>query len=415
MSEEAYREYLSQLWQDIHHGRNQDWQVLLIIFTITVAATPILASEIWERGAILFLALVATIFGMAISLQHWEIYQDKIELVRFCEEELGLRVLHKAIPKNDLKVSSWISMLFGVVAAAYLVILYYIFSPMPTLQGLLSIAIFTIALSYLITQVKWRERLENRSKKINETLTKLRAPFRAWPPDPDVKVVKVDANASSKEISASKASPKMVYTEGDIEFIKDGKQEPHPGGGAVILPAKCETRVIVTKPFFELELRTHGLDKVLEHKVEMLAESKLLQKRLSEPEHNPLKLVVGEIRKGEEEWENDNWSESKVLIDKEDLIEISFANADTDQVFQRHINLWETYVSLSEISVKYRRSGQPATAPEEEKTSLRADGEFHLLTIPPGVCHKVQLGGFTLVVQQAFSSARIADDKRICA
>lgn len=409
-SESDYREYLSLLWADIHHGRNQDWQVLLIIFTITVAAVPVPSTETLLKAVLVVLALAAAAIGMATSIQHWTIYADKMELVRFCEEELGLRVLHKAVPRNFMKVSRWISSLFGFVAAGYVVILYYMIAPSPQWYVAAGLIVLIVAVS-LATTGLWQRKIDLRGERTNHTLTRLRAPFRGLPPNPDFKA---DAD-SGTVFRASLKRPKLIYSHGKMQLEAVGGK-PHilPGGGLVVLPALSKTRVTAAKPVLAIEIDSKGLcsnDKS--------AELGVLQSQLATRGKEPLKLVVGELRNGEATWKANGYAGTsqgmrEVLVDESDRFEVSFANDGTSQDFHRHVNLWETYVSLSEITVQYLRFGQPLDACET-KTSLAAVDGFHVITVPPGICHQVKLGGFSLVIQQAFSAARIQDDKRRCA
>jgi len=120
-----------------------------------------------------------------------------------------------------------------------------------------------------------------------------------------------------------------------------------------------------------------------------------------------LKLVVPSPRNGETPWKGGAWTpsstgESPVLLLEEDFFELSFATSETRQGWHAHRGIYEIYISESPLHVEYKE-GSETKKPGPVKGCL---------IIPPGVRHKVHLGGPTFVVQAtADGVTRIANSK----
>lgn len=83
-------EYIKIQWADIHHTRNQDWKILVIIVGIFYALFNVPIEYVWLHGAIIFLGLVACGMGIYMSLTHWIIFYSKRRVIAACEKELGI-------------------------------------------------------------------------------------------------------------------------------------------------------------------------------------------------------------------------------------------------------------------------------------------------------------------------------------
>jgi len=83
-------EYIKIQWADIHHSRNQEWKAIAIIIGIFYAIFKIDIQHINLHIAIAILGLIACGMGVYISLMHWFIFYNKIQIIRACEEKLGI-------------------------------------------------------------------------------------------------------------------------------------------------------------------------------------------------------------------------------------------------------------------------------------------------------------------------------------
>lgn len=84
-------EYIKIQWTDIHHTRNQDWKVLVIILGTFYALFKVSPKHIWLHIAITIFGLVACGMGIYMSLIHWLIFYSKMRVIAACEEKLGIK------------------------------------------------------------------------------------------------------------------------------------------------------------------------------------------------------------------------------------------------------------------------------------------------------------------------------------
>jgi hypothetical protein len=85
-------EYIKVQWTDIHHTRNQEWKVLVIIIGIFYALFKVNPEHRWLHVAITFLGLIACGMGIYMCLVHWGIFWSKRLVIKACEEKLGIYV-----------------------------------------------------------------------------------------------------------------------------------------------------------------------------------------------------------------------------------------------------------------------------------------------------------------------------------
>jgi len=83
-------EYIKVQWADIHHSRNQEWRVLVIIIGIFYALFKINPEYICLHVAITILGLFACGMGIYMSLVHWGLSSSKRLIIKACEEKLGI-------------------------------------------------------------------------------------------------------------------------------------------------------------------------------------------------------------------------------------------------------------------------------------------------------------------------------------
>lgn len=91
-SEETLRQQLQIQWQDHIQTRNQTWRTLQIeaaIFLAIIGADVTLDNPLTlvPLGGVL---LVATIFGMAVTIHHRKVQIQKFQFIFMLEEKLGL-------------------------------------------------------------------------------------------------------------------------------------------------------------------------------------------------------------------------------------------------------------------------------------------------------------------------------------
>lgn len=97
-------EYIKIQWADLHHTRNQDWKVLVIIIGIFYALFKVSPEHTWLHIAITCLGLIACGMGIYMSLIHWLIFYAKRGVIKTCEEELGIKAnfYHAPLPIQGL-------------------------------------------------------------------------------------------------------------------------------------------------------------------------------------------------------------------------------------------------------------------------------------------------------------------------
>lgn len=162
-SDSKYLELVSLLWSDIHHSRNQDWQFLVIIFTITVAATSV--ADLATRGIMFILGIVVSFVGIMVGLHHWEIMAKKLMLIEYCERMAHVDHITAAMndeTKNEDSeathqsslgyVNKLIIMTYGIVVSAFSIA---ILPTLPTWAGVAD-GVWTVIVLLLIAYVAFR-------------------------------------------------------------------------------------------------------------------------------------------------------------------------------------------------------------------------------------------------------------------
>ena len=110
-------EYIKIQWADIHHTRNQEWKVLVIIIGIFYALFKVNPEHKWLHVAITFFGLIASGMGIYMCLAHWLILYSKIRVIRACEKELGIEV---KICKTPFPVQGLILLMYFFIASILL-------------------------------------------------------------------------------------------------------------------------------------------------------------------------------------------------------------------------------------------------------------------------------------------------------
>jgi hypothetical protein len=99
--------YMKQQWDDIHHSRNQDWKVLLIIIGIFSVLFVLHRSEFKNADTlplellVCAAGLLACTLGACIAFAHWRLFFGKLNVIRRCEHSLDIRL---NLPKNRIPV-----------------------------------------------------------------------------------------------------------------------------------------------------------------------------------------------------------------------------------------------------------------------------------------------------------------------
>jgi glucan phosphoethanolaminetransferase (alkaline phosphatase superfamily) len=109
-------EYIKIQWADIHHSRNQDWKVLVIIIGIFYALFKVSPEHIWLHIAITSLGLIACGMGIYMSLIHWLIIYAKRAVIHTCEEELGIKAHFYKAP---LPIQGLILLIYFFIASIF--------------------------------------------------------------------------------------------------------------------------------------------------------------------------------------------------------------------------------------------------------------------------------------------------------
>jgi hypothetical protein len=127
---------------------------------------------------------------------------------------------------------------------------------------------------------------------------------------------------------------------------------------------------------------------------------------------HPLKLIAEAVQPvyKESDWVQPVWafeSENSTITSKpllalpEDSFQLSVANEQSKQDFHFHVNVLEIYASSLRMEITYRRDGKDAVL-------AVARG---IVIVPPGLTHKVELHGLTLVFQVALGGGQVHNDK----
>ena len=99
--------YMKQQWDDIHHSRNQDWKVLVIILGIFSVLLVLHHSEFKGADtlplelAVCAAGLLACALGAFVAFAHWRLFFGKLNVIRRCEHALDIRL---NLPKNRVPV-----------------------------------------------------------------------------------------------------------------------------------------------------------------------------------------------------------------------------------------------------------------------------------------------------------------------
>ena len=83
-------EYIKIQWADIHHTRNQEWKVLVIIIGVFYAFFNVNIQHVTLHIAISIVGLIACGIGIYMSIVHWLIFYGKMKAIAACEKEMGI-------------------------------------------------------------------------------------------------------------------------------------------------------------------------------------------------------------------------------------------------------------------------------------------------------------------------------------
>jgi hypothetical protein len=89
---ESIRMAMDQAWRDHHHARNQTWRAVQIEAVLAAGLVGI-DFQLGNAGATLaagILVMIASLFGIMISLHHRRLERRKFMHILNCEEALGL-------------------------------------------------------------------------------------------------------------------------------------------------------------------------------------------------------------------------------------------------------------------------------------------------------------------------------------
>jgi hypothetical protein len=109
-------EYIKIQWADLHHSRNQDWKVLVIIIGIFYALFKVSPENTWLHIAITGLGLIACGMGIYMSLTHWLIFYNKMRVIKACEEESGIKA---NFYKPPLPIQGLILLIYFFIASIF--------------------------------------------------------------------------------------------------------------------------------------------------------------------------------------------------------------------------------------------------------------------------------------------------------
>jgi hypothetical protein len=126
----------------------------------------------------------------------------------------------------------------------------------------------------------------------------------------------------------------------------------------------------------------------------------------------PVRLVVGSKLKGEEDWEDRDWSfedegdsiTGQVIVNKTNDLELSVANGSTRQAAHIHQRTFELFASFADMRVYWRYT-------KEESQVTQGPT---IVMISPSFCHSVRLSGTTYIFQTSIDRSRIGDDTTRC-
>lgn len=139
------------------------------------------------------------------------------------------------------------------------------------------------------------------------------------------------------------------------------------------------------------------------------ANRKDLEDCLSDLSERPLKLIANRLISGENDWEKFEWHFQKgsngitkdLLVNSKDTFQMSVANEKSKQDHHVHNSTLEIYISDYQMTLSY----------DSEKEAIIIKSGF--LIIPPEIEHKVELQGFTYVLQIKQGNLTINNDKKI--
>ncbi|MFQ5645723.1 MAG: hypothetical protein ACE5GM_02230 [bacterium] len=92
MEDKDLIEYIKIHWADIHHSRNQDWKILILIAGIFYILFKIPDNNNSLYLLMVVLGLVACGMGAYISISHWFIFYRKMLVIKQCELKLGIEL-----------------------------------------------------------------------------------------------------------------------------------------------------------------------------------------------------------------------------------------------------------------------------------------------------------------------------------
>jgi hypothetical protein len=85
-------EYIKIQRASIHHSRNQEWRILVVVLSVFYALFNVPGDAKSLHIAITVLGLIACGIAAYVSYAHWLGFFRKMRIIRRCECELGIQV-----------------------------------------------------------------------------------------------------------------------------------------------------------------------------------------------------------------------------------------------------------------------------------------------------------------------------------
>jgi len=117
-------DYIKVQWADIHHSRNQEWKILLIIAGVFYALFKIKLEYREFHTIIALLGLGICSIGIYVAISHWILFQNKVKLIDACEKELGI---YAKFHKPGLPVQGIILVIYFILFGILLSWLFWIY------------------------------------------------------------------------------------------------------------------------------------------------------------------------------------------------------------------------------------------------------------------------------------------------
>ena len=117
-------------WADIHHTRDQDWEISRLILAGFLGLSGLTAFS-GARLLIILLALgftVISVLGIGVTLRHRRLFREKMAAIRILEKELKVDQLHLFKPPRSQRIFTTQNILIVVYVCSALVFEAFILS-----------------------------------------------------------------------------------------------------------------------------------------------------------------------------------------------------------------------------------------------------------------------------------------------